>query len=103
MAIVSLWIYIVMLVAGGLAGWLKARSKASLIMSWSFALVLALCALGALPFRLYPAFTGLLLLFFGYRFLKTKKFMPMGLMFVLSLAVLAIAFATGVITGQNLL
>ena len=43
-----LWIYIVLLVAGGLAGFLKAGSKMSLIMSLAFAAALSLCAVGVL-------------------------------------------------------
>ena len=38
-----LWIYIVLLFAGGLVGFFKAGSKMSLIMSASFAVILMLC------------------------------------------------------------
>jgi len=41
-----LWIYIVLLVVGGLIGFLKAKSKVSLIMSAIFAALLAMCASG---------------------------------------------------------
>ena len=41
-----LWIYIVLLVVGGLIGFLKAKSQVSLIMSVVFAALLALCAAG---------------------------------------------------------
>ena len=43
-----LWVYIVLLVAGGLVGFLKAGSKASLIASVSFAAALILCAIGVI-------------------------------------------------------
>src|SRR5437667_17421 len=41
-----LWIYIVLLVIGGLIGFLKAKSRVSLIMSVAFASALSCCALG---------------------------------------------------------
>ena len=42
-----LWIYIVLLVLGGLIGFLKAKSKISLITSVAFAIVLGICAAAA--------------------------------------------------------
>src|SRR5439155_4641056 len=39
-----LWIYIILLIIGGLIGFLKAKSKVSLIMSAAFAAALSLCA-----------------------------------------------------------
>ena len=86
-----LWIYIVLLVAGGLVGYLKARSKASLITSLLFAVGLSLCATGIITYR-YAAdvLLMLLLVFFGWRFSKGKKFMPGGLMSILSAVALAL-------------
>ena len=49
-----LWIYIAFLVLGGLMGFLKAKSKMSLIMSLAFAIPLALCALNVLTVRYLP-------------------------------------------------
>ncbi len=88
--IIVLWVYIVLLVAGGLMGFLKAGSKISLITSVVFAVPLALCALAIIP-SLYvaDALIGLLALVFGIRFAKGKKFMPSGLMTFLSVIVLA--------------
>ena len=57
-----LWIYIVLLLVGGLIGFFKAGSKVSLITSSVFAVRLA----------------------------KTKKFMPSGLMLVVTIAALAL-------------
>jgi uncharacterized membrane protein (UPF0136 family) len=86
-----LWIYIVLLVVGGLIGFLKAGSKPSLIASVVFAALLALCALN-LIFRPYVAdiLLAALLVVFGLRLSKTRKFMPAGLMLVLTIAVLAL-------------
>ena len=106
MANTILWIYIALLVAGGLMGLLKAKSKMSLIMSLAFALPLALCALhilnfsydrrntvngqttSHLHFELADILIFILLLFFGMRFVKGLKFMPAGLMSIASLLAL---------------
>ena len=85
-----LWIYIALLLAGGLMGFLKAGSKISLITSAAFAMPLALCALGILhPFYIAEILMGVLAVIFGIRFAKGKKFMPSGLMLGLSLVALA--------------
>jgi uncharacterized membrane protein (UPF0136 family) len=86
-----LWVYIVLLVAGGLVGFFKAKSKASLIASCSFAAVLILCAIGVI-FQRYVAdiVLAILLIFFAHRLTKSKKFMPNGLMLILTLLALAL-------------
>jgi uncharacterized membrane protein (UPF0136 family) len=90
-----LWIYIVLLVAGGLVGFLKAKSKASIITSVSFAAILSICATrGILDYRMRTIMANLilafLLVFFGWRLTKSKKFMPNGLMLILTLAALVL-------------
>lgn len=88
-----LWIYIVFLVVGGLIGFFKAKSKVSLIMSVSFA---ALLVLTLIPGMLDVAFArnlanvlmAVLLVVFGIRLAKTKKFMPAGMMLIVTLIVL---------------
>ncbi len=86
-----LWIYIIVLVAGGLYGFLKAKSKPSLIASVAFAAALSLCAADII-FKAYVAdiLLAALLVVFGMRLAKTHKFMPSGLMLVLTLATLAL-------------
>jgi uncharacterized membrane protein (UPF0136 family) len=86
-----LWIYIILLVIGGLIGFLKAKSQVSLIMSVAFAAALSLCAAGVV-FQPYVADLLLtaLLVVFGLRLVKTKKFMPAGLMLVITILVLAL-------------
>ncbi|HEX4264738.1 MAG TPA: TMEM14 family protein [Verrucomicrobiae bacterium] len=90
-ATLVLWIYIVLLVVGGLIGFLKANSKVSLIMSVSFAALLSLCAAGII-FQYYVAdiLLAALLVVFAIRLTKTKKFMPAGMMLILTLAALAL-------------
>lgn len=90
-----LWIYIVLLLVGGLIGFLKAGSKVSLVTSSVFA---ALLVLTAVPSVFQPGFgRGLanvimaaLLVVFAVRLTKTKKFMPSGLMLIVTVATLAL-------------
>jgi uncharacterized membrane protein (UPF0136 family) len=89
-----LWVYIVLLLAGGLVGFFKAHSRVSLISSSVFALLLVLTTLRGI---FQPAFAqdlanvilAALLVVFAVRLAKTKKFMPSGLM--LGLTILALA------------
>ena len=85
-----LWVYIVLLFLGGLMGFIKAKSKASIIASSIFAAVLILFALDILPFRYHLAVLIFLLLFFGSRLLRSKKFMPNGMMTILTIITIAL-------------
>jgi uncharacterized membrane protein (UPF0136 family) len=86
-----LWIYIVLLVIGGLIGFFKAQSKISLIMSMAFAAALSLCAIGIIPQPILPdILLAALLLVFAVRLGQTKKFMPAGLMLILTIVALAL-------------
>jgi uncharacterized membrane protein (UPF0136 family) len=84
-----LWVYIALLIVGGLMGFIKGKSRISLISSTIFAVVLALVAMGTIPSR-YVAIgiVAFLLVFFGARFMRSKKVMPAGMMSVVSLIVL---------------
>ena len=86
-----LWTYIVLLVVGGMIGFLKAGSKVSLITSAGFAAALSLCAAGVI-FQPYVAdiLLAVLLVVFAMRLAKTKKFMPAGMMLTLTIAALAL-------------
>jgi len=89
--ITVLWVYIVLLVAGGVMGFLKAGSKMSLLTSLAFAAVLALCNANIIQVRhLVDIILAILIVFFGMRFTKGKKFMPMGLMAILTAVTLAL-------------
>lgn len=89
--IAILWIYIVLLVAGGVVGFLKAHSKMSLLTSVGFAALLSLCAMKIIPDPLVAdIILVVLLIFFGMRVAKSKKFMPMGMMTLLT--ILALTF-----------
>jgi uncharacterized membrane protein (UPF0136 family) len=93
---ITLGIYAVLLAVGGLIGYFKAGSRASLIAG-SISAVAAFGALG-LSAKSHPwgVPLGLILsislfVLFGYRYaVKTRKFMPSGLLAVASLVVLAV-------------
>ena len=86
-----LWVYILLLIVGGLIGFFKAKSKVSLVTSAASAAILILCALGVI-FRPYVVdiVMALLLVVFAIRLGKTKKFMPSGMMLVVTAATLAL-------------
>jgi uncharacterized membrane protein (UPF0136 family) len=95
---ITLGVYALLLGIGGLMGYLKAGSRPSLIAG-SISALAALVAVGlwSTNFRLGVAL-GLLLsialfVLFGYRYaVKTRKFMPSGLLAIASLVVLAVMF-----------
>lgn len=87
-----LWIYIVLLVVGGLIGFLKAKSQVSLIMAVSFAVALIITTVLAQPTSRHLAdiLMAALLVVFTIRLAKTKKFMPSGMMLVITVAALGL-------------
>jgi uncharacterized membrane protein (UPF0136 family) len=87
---VILWVYILLLLLGGGMGYYKGKSKISLYVSLVFAMALSLCASGILAWPWADGLLGLLLLVFAVRLVKTKKFMPSGLMLSLTLLALAL-------------
>jgi len=86
-----LWLYIILLIIGGLIGFFKGKSQVSLVMSAAFAAALSLCAAGII-FQPYVAdiLLAALLVVFAMRLTKTKKFMPAGMMLVITLVALAL-------------
>jgi uncharacterized membrane protein (UPF0136 family) len=92
---VVLWVYTGLLIVGGLIGYFKAKSAVSLIMSVAFAAGLALCAAGVIPSgtAVADALLGALALVFVMRLVKTRKFMPAGLMLALTAVTLALVVA----------
>jgi uncharacterized membrane protein (UPF0136 family) len=88
-----LWIYIALLLIGGLMGFIKAKSRISLITSGISAALLALVAFGEIKYP-YAAhiIVGVLVAVFAARFIRTKKIMPAAMMTVLSAIVLILLF-----------
>jgi uncharacterized membrane protein (UPF0136 family) len=87
---VILWIYIVLLLVGGLIGFLKAKSKVSLITSTIFAILLGIVAVEKLDVRWAWGILSFLAFIFFIRFLKTKKFMPSGMMLFVTLVTIVV-------------
>jgi uncharacterized membrane protein (UPF0136 family) len=90
MAVILLWIFIALLVAGGLMGFLKAKSKASLIASMGSASPLALVALGQWPGTVAVGVLIVLQAVFFIRLRKTGKFMPSGMLLGVSVLMEAV-------------
>lgn len=90
-----LWVYIVLLLVGGLIGFFKGKSKVSLITSTVFAALLILTTLRSVfqpgfALTLANGTLVVLLLVFAVRLAKTRKFMPSGLILAATVAVLAL-------------
>jgi uncharacterized membrane protein (UPF0136 family) len=90
MAAYVVLVYGVLVIAGGIMGYAKAKSKPSLIAGGLFGIIAMVGALlilqkSASGFYISLAASFLLLIFFSRRFGATKKFMPAGLMMTLSL------------------
>jgi uncharacterized membrane protein (UPF0136 family) len=82
--------YSLLILVGGVIGYFVASSIASLLMSTIFAILL----IGSLFIRCRQAvfaLLGVLALFFAYRWYM-GKFMPSGMMCIVTLAVLAYAY-----------
>jgi uncharacterized membrane protein (UPF0136 family) len=87
-----LWVYIILLLVGGMIGFLKGKSHVSLIMSVSFAVALILTTLFAEPTarEFADVLMAALLVVFTVRLAKTKKFMPAGMMLAITIGALAL-------------
>lgn len=88
---VILWLYLVVLLAGGIFGFVKAKSMVSLVSSLVFGLLLGLAAAHVIP----GLYTGdliltILVVVFAMRFQKTKKLMPAGVMTLVTIAALLV-------------
>jgi|HubBroStandDraft_5_1064220.scaffolds.fasta_scaffold225885_2 uncharacterized membrane protein (UPF0136 family) len=89
------WSYVILLLIGGLIGFFSAGSKVSLMTS---AVAAALLILTRLPGVFQPSFgrtladviMALLLVVFAWRLTKNKKFIPSGLMMILTVVVLVL-------------
>jgi uncharacterized membrane protein (UPF0136 family) len=93
--IMVLWVYIILLLVGGLIGFFKAKSRVSLITSAVFAALLVLAAIPGIfdrrfAFQLTNILLAVLLVVFAVRLSQSKKFMPSGLMLVLTIVALAL-------------
>jgi uncharacterized membrane protein (UPF0136 family) len=89
-----LWIYIILLVIGGLIGFLKAGSRVSLMTASISAALLVITTTGLFDYRvgnhIADAIMAALLVVFAIRVTKTKKFMPSGMMLAITIVALAL-------------
>jgi uncharacterized membrane protein (UPF0136 family) len=86
----SIIIYALIVLVGGIIGYIKADSTPSLVMGAAFAFMLILSSVMIqkkmiIGFYFSLILTAFLAFFFGYRFFNSFKFMPAGLMVILSL------------------
>ena len=85
--------YGLMILVGGVIGHMKAASTPSLITGTIFGILLLMSAVGMFKDKLFSAYLAVILTlildaFFTYRWLLTFKFMPSGLMTLISIGVL---------------
>jgi uncharacterized membrane protein (UPF0136 family) len=89
-----LWAYIILLLVGGMIGFFKAGSKVSLVTSAVFAAALVLTTIGlfqpSVARGVADALMAALLVVFAIRLSKTKKFMPSGMMLIITIIALAL-------------
>lgn len=79
-------LYAALLIAGGLFGYLKAGSLVSMLMGTSFGIIFAILSFqkSKIAQTIAIFLTALMLGVFGYRFFLGFKFMPAGLMTIIS-------------------
>ncbi|MEA5534986.1 TMEM14 family protein [Crocosphaera sp. XPORK-15E] len=95
LTVLAAFLYGIILLVGGIIGYAKAKSKPSLISGVVTGLLLISSAIIQLQkiawgLTLGQITTILLIVVFVIRLLKTRKFMPAGLMLILSVAIFAI-------------
>lgn len=99
LGIVAAITYGVLAIAGGIIGYVQARSKASLISGSICGLLLILGGIVQLQGQswglvLAAIVTVVLVIFFAIRLFRTRKFMPAGLMSVLGVVALVVIFVS---------
>jgi uncharacterized membrane protein (UPF0136 family) len=92
---IALGTYAILVAIGGIIGFITARSRPSLIAGLASGAAAAACLVVSfshlrLGFGLGAVLAAVLLSFFGTRFARRRKFMPGGLMVLVSLAVLVL-------------
>ena len=92
---IIIWAYGVLMAVGGVIGYLKVRSKASLLAGVGFGLMLVASGYGVWQgsrdsLVASAIMAALLVAIFAVRLTKTRRFMPAGVLAVLSLAALIV-------------
>ena len=92
---IEIWVYGVLMILGGIIGFVKVHSKASLLSGVGLGLGLLASGYGvwggsANSLVVAAVIAALLLVLFAIRFAKTRRFMPAGVLAILSLAAVVI-------------
>jgi uncharacterized membrane protein (UPF0136 family) len=92
---IIVWAYAVLMAMGGVIGYVKVGSKASLLSGTGFGLLLLFSGYGVwLGYReslvASIVITALLVVIFAVRVVKTRRFIPAGVLALLSVATLVI-------------
>ena len=87
---IEIWVYGVIMILGGIMGFLKVGSKASLISGVGMGLALLVSGYGVSQgsydsLVVAEVIAALLVVLFAIRYAKTRRFMPGGMLAVLSL------------------
>jgi uncharacterized membrane protein (UPF0136 family) len=92
---IEIWVYGAIMILGGIMGFVKVGSKASLISGVGMGLALLGSGYGVWlgyydSLVVAVVIAALLLVLFAIRFAKTRRIMPVGMLAILSLAAVAI-------------
>ncbi|MCC5650989.1 hypothetical protein LC609_14320 [Nostoc sp. XA013] len=95
LSIIAAFAYGILAIAGGIIGYIQAKSKVSLISGSISGLLLILAAYFQLQGQTWGAIlavlvTAVLVVVFAVRLAKTRKFMPAGLMTILGILALGV-------------
>lgn len=95
LSIIAAFAYGILAIAGGIIGYIQARSRVSLFSGSISGLLLILAAYFQLQGQTWGLIlavlvTGVLVVVFAFRLAKTRKFMPAGLMTILGVLALAV-------------
>ncbi|MEA5603732.1 TMEM14 family protein [Nostoc sp. UHCC 0252] len=95
LSIIAAFAYGILALAGGIIGYIQARSKVSLLSGSISGLLLILAAYFQLQGQTWGSIlaalvTAVLVVVFAVRLAKTRKFMPAGLMTILGMLALAV-------------
>ncbi|MGF2039858.1 MAG: TMEM14 family protein [Nostoc sp. CmiVER01] len=95
LSIIAAFAYGILAIAGGIIGYIQARSKVSLLSGSISGLLLVLAAFFQLQGQSWGSIlavvvTGVLVVVFAVRLAKTRKFMPAGLMTILGMVALGV-------------
>ena len=95
LGIVAAFAYGILAIAGGVIGYIQATSRVSLLSGSISGLLLILAAYFQLKGQTWGSIlamlvTAVLVVLFAFRLVKTRKFMPAGLMMILGILALAV-------------